>query len=130
MRVIDIPNQPIPSEPGAYIIATRIPINRAIGTDKQGNLDIGESNNLKRRLSDFYGCATGTRKKGHRAGWRYYYLKLDKAFPLGELWLKWTTTDSKESAYQIEGKLLQSYLKKHGELPPLNYQYNWTEGRP
>lgn len=122
-----IPDTQLPDSPGAYIIATRSPINRAIGIDKLGSLTIGESCNLRKRINTFLGCASGRIPKGHMAGWRYNQLSLSRAFPLEELWCKWVVAETKEEAYAIEGQELRKYVNKHGELPPLNYKYNWAE---
>lgn len=128
VKVVDIPEKDIPKEPGAYIIATRSAINRAIGADSKGTLGIGESTNLRRRLLGFYRCATGQSKRGHRAGSRYRAMKLYRTFPVEDLWCKWITSNNKDDAYQIEGDLLIRYAKKHGELPPLNYKSNLVDG--
>lgn len=115
----------IPCSPGAYMIAAHKAINRAVGEDVEGILDIGESVNLRKRIRDFIGCAQGTRQLGHMAGWRYHEYDLAPHFPLESLFICWHTAASKPEAYALEGAMLKAYLQQHKELPPLNYKFNW-----
>lgn len=117
----------VPDTPGAYVIATDKPINRAIGTDENGFLDVGESNGLKKRLSSFKRCAFQRDVTGHMAGWRYAFFNFKKHFSHTSLRVRWFSTKSKEKAYAVERKLMVEYLKAHCELPPLNYKFNWDE---
>lgn len=117
----------VPVGCGAYIIATRIAIHRAVGIDTEGILDIGESKNLRGRIKSFIACANGRRPRGHMAGWRYKQYEFEKHFPLDTLFIRWHPTQTKEEAYAIEGKILQTYLIQHKELPPLNYKFNWPQ---
>ncbi|MGI2029779.1 hypothetical protein [Endozoicomonas acroporae] len=71
----------IPDQPGVYMIAAHRRIHRAHGTDKQGILDIGESDNLKKRIAAFRACSLGHRNRGHMAGWRFYNFNFDSIFP-------------------------------------------------
>ncbi|WP_127475160.1 hypothetical protein [Sulfurivermis fontis] len=116
----------IPDGPGAYMIAAKSSINRAYGTDEEGILDVGESGRLRHRIKSFIACANGNRRSGHMAGWRFNRFKFDSKFPLDSLYLSWHRTESKEEAYKLEEKILESYLEQHSELPPLNYKYNWA----
>lgn len=115
----------VPNSPGAYIIATSQPISRAVSTDPDGYLDVGESDNLANRLWRFRDCASQRGKTGHMAGWRFAFFRLEKQFPLADLRVRWRATSSKEEAYAAEGQVLLSYLRRHCELPPLNYKFNW-----
>lgn len=115
-----------PSKPGAYMIAAKKTLNRAVGRDEQGILGIGESDNLKRRLKDFLGCAGGTKASGHMAGFRYRRFGYQSVFPLETLWVCWREVEDKDAAYALEGALLGEYLAQHFELPPLNYKFNWS----
>jgi hypothetical protein len=115
----------IPQGPGAYVIATGQPLSRAIGTDPDGFLDIGESVGLSQRLYDFVRCATKRGDEGHMAGWRYAFFHFDRHYPFESLRVRWLETDTKEDAYRAEGRLMLEYLNRHSELPPLNYKFNW-----
>ena len=110
---------------GAYVIATDRPVNRAIDTDEEGFLDIGESEMLRSRLQSFVRCASTRGKEGHMAGWRYAFFRFDQRFPLRTLRIRWVARASKVEAYRAEGRLLLAYLRRHAELPPLNYKFNW-----
>lgn len=114
-----------PAVPGAYIICADRPIARAVGTDENGILTVGESANLRRRLSDFVRCAGREGATGHMAGWRFARSPFGTVFPLESLWVSWYPTIDKTAAYAKEGELLALYLAEHFELPPLNYKSNW-----
>lgn len=111
---------------GAYVIRARgFTLHRAVGTDPEGVLDIGESGRLRNRLRKFLVCATNRGATGHMAGWRYAYLKLARHFPLDRLEVRWIGVNDKDDAYKEECRLLREYVRKHFELPPLNYKFNW-----
>ncbi|MBM4037389.1 MAG: hypothetical protein FJ290_02645 [Planctomycetes bacterium] len=125
-KLKDIDFSAVPPQPGAYVIATNRSIRRAIGVDPDGVLHVGESSDLRYRLRAFLRCASGGGDyEGHMAGWRYAHFRLDRHFPLSSLRVKWRVTKSKPEAYHAEGHFLLSYLRKHCELPPLNYKFNW-----
>lgn len=115
----------VPQTPGAYIIAANQPIHRAVGTDPNGYLDVGESDNLCNRLWSFQRCITERGKTGHMAGWRFAFFRLEREFPHANLRVRWQETATKEDAYSVEGKVLFDYIRRHCELPPLNYKFNW-----
>ena len=123
----DLDLSSIPKKPGAYIIGAHRAINRASGTDENGILDIGESDDLKVRITSFKQCSNGSRQKGHMAGWRFRNFNFSDVFPHEKLWVRWKECNSKEEAYILEGELLQTYISQHYELPPLNYKFNWSE---
>ncbi len=116
-----------PAVPGAYIICADREIQRAVGSDEQGILTIGESDNLRRRLAAFVRCAKNPGAAGHMAGWRFNYASFEKVFPLDSLWVSWYPTADKATAHAKEGEMLALYLAEHFELPPLNYKFNWPK---
>ncbi|QSQ14193.1 hypothetical protein [Myxococcus landrumensis] len=120
----------IPALPGAYVISTVAPIARAASSDELGILDIGEAGEgaatLRGRLERFRRCATDRGQTGHMAGWRYAFFRFDRHFPLSSLRVRWSVTPSKQTANELEGRLLLTYLLRYGELPPLNYKFNWS----
>ncbi|WP_422450674.1 hypothetical protein [Endozoicomonas sp. ALB091] len=65
MLLKELDRASIPDQPGVCMIAAHRRIHRAHGTDKQGILDIGESDNLKKRLAAFRACSLGHRNRGH-----------------------------------------------------------------
>ncbi|CAN5292991.1 hypothetical protein BH11PLA2_BH11PLA2_51340 [soil metagenome] len=115
----------VPQSPGAYIISASQPINRAVGTDPDGYLDVGESDSLFNRLKSFHRCSTQRGKTGHMAGWRFGFFNFEEHYPLSELRVRWRATGSKSDAYAAEGQVLLEYIRRHCELPPLNYKFNW-----
>jgi hypothetical protein len=115
----------VPCGPGAYVIATDRPINRAVGVDQEGFLDVGESGKLRDRLWGFRECVTDRGAERHSAGWRFAFFRFERHFPVASLRLRWVSEESKALAYRAEGRLLLAYLLRHGELPPLNYKFNW-----
>lgn len=117
----------VPETPGAYVIATRSAIHRAIGIDPDGVLHIGESDNLRSRIRAFWNCASQLGTQGHMAGWRYQTYRMNKHFPLNDLRVKWCATRTKKLAYALEGGRLKKYFADHLELPPLNLKFNWSE---
>lgn len=112
--------------PGAYVIRAGRPIHRAVGTDKLGIIDIGESTGLRSRLRAFAKCASTPGAQGHMAGWRYADLGMDTIFPLAELLVRWCDLQSKDEAVKVEAEVMTKYIKIHYELPPLNYKFNWS----
>lgn len=116
----------VPSKPGAYAIAANRPLNRAVGTNEEGILDVGESEDLNSRLWAFCQCARGKGKvEGHMAGWRYAYFNLGEHFPFSSLLIRWIVKSTKVEAQREEARLLRAYIENHFELPPLNYKFNW-----
>lgn len=128
VRLIRIDWSEVPQTYGAYAVATNLSIPRAIGTDPEGILHVGEAANLRRRIYSFVKCAGKRGVTGHMAAWRYASCAtaLTKYYQYHTLRVRWMTTASKQSAYRLEEKILSQYLKRHGELPPLNYKANWA----
>lgn len=91
-----------------------------------GLLDVGESSYLRQRLRDFVRCATRRGDEGHMAGWRYAFFHFADHYPFPTLRIRWVATATKEDAYRHGGQILLIYLRRHAELPPLNYKFNWT----
>jgi hypothetical protein len=60
------------------------------------------------------------------AGWRYRFFCLDRVFARANLRVRWIETKTKLAAHAIEGEVLLKYLRRHSELPPLNYKFNWS----
>lgn len=117
----------IPDSPGAYVIASRVPIHRVIGIDFDGFLNVGESENLRRRIYSFIRCAINPHSSGHMAGVRFAFLGFSDSFLFSSLWVRWVLSQNKQGAYSTEGELLKHYVRIHKELPPLNYKYNWSK---
>src|SRR5262249_46633196 len=123
--LIDLDLATVPQGPGTSVIATDRPINRAVGTDPEGFLDVGESGRLSDRLWGFRQCVTVPGAEWHSARWRFAFFRFGRHFPVSTLRVRWVATEAKAQAYRVEGRLLLAYLLCHGELPPLNYKFNW-----
>ncbi|MDA0902678.1 MAG: hypothetical protein O3B09_04650 [Proteobacteria bacterium] len=120
--------------------------------DKDRILYIGQSGNLRRRISSFIKSSNiepsnstdeKTLIRGHIAGWKYTLGCFKKKFPLKHLY--WTETDSKYCtketdikcctketgikccSKETEYKMLKEYFLKYGNLPPLNHKFNWLK---
>lgn len=112
-----------PYEAGAYVLRARgVAVQRLLGADGQGVLDIGESGSVAARLGQLRACANAERRSGHMAGWRYAYLQLKERMPGHTLEVAWRTG---RDSYRLEAELMKAYLDAFGELPPLNYKANW-----
>jgi len=116
----------IPNKPGTYVVATRTPITRVLGSDPEGFLDVGESSTLRKRIASFLTCAQNPNAYGHMAGIRFALMRFGELFPVSTLWIRYAVLETKELAYAAEGALLKHYTQEHRELPPLNYKYNWS----
>ncbi len=115
----------VPRGLGAYVISVGTALNRVVGIDSEGMIDIGESGGLRQRLKDFCRCATRRGEEGHMAGWRFAFFQFHRHFTFESLRVRWIATASKDDARDAEGRLMLAYLLNHAELPPLNYSFNW-----
>lgn len=119
----------VPEGAGAYIIGIRRDkIGRLLADDPHAVVDIGESVRLRGRLRDFVRCAGNPGQEGHMAGWRLGKLGLLERLGVAVTDLRFTYRGArdKDDAYRIEGEMLRLYFELFGELPPLNYKYNWA----
>lgn len=119
----------VPQGPGTYMIATDRPLNRAVGVDQEGILDVGKSKGLRGRLQAFQRCSTTPDKGGHNAGWRFAFYKMHRHFPLATLYICWRPAATEDAAAREEGRLLDEYVCQHMESPPLNYSASWRHLR-
>ncbi len=118
--------------PGIYkIFASNKKIGRVISVDETGLLYIGmakASNGLLKRIRDFYDSASNINKNGSppstHYGGKYYQLYLKKY--LGDaterLNFEYEISTSDQDAGAREKVLLNEYINKYGELPPINHQ--------
>lgn len=126
----------IKAKPGVYLLAIplekgslkTISLGRFLATDPHGLIDIGEAQNVKQRIKTLFACATEEGTTGHMAGWRLKNLNiLDRiGHQAEELLISWYYLKNKNEAYEWEGWLLKEYFELFGELPPLNYKFNWS----
>ncbi|MBA7654967.1 hypothetical protein ES703_62862 [subsurface metagenome] len=117
--------------PGVYMIrlidATSekpIPIGRFLRIDESGTLLIGVSNDLGGRLYDFYYSYLEDRRT-HSEGRRLHLVRMlckfeEEIFPESSMQFRVKRIPDEEQAKDEEERLLKSYFKHFGELPPLN----------
>jgi hypothetical protein len=96
-------------------------IPRAGGVDLDGVLDIGESDDGRRRLDDFC-CALEGKPRSHRAGWEFSINGYDfgSVFAPDSLRIEFIHLGSKELAEALELALLEEYRWRFKDRPPLN----------
>jgi len=126
----------VPPGPGVYLLAwpqpqtapTPRPLGRLLAEDPHGILDIGEAIHLQTRLTRLRDCCAQQGVEGHMAGWRLGTLRLLKRLGVAaeDLLVDWHEVADKDEAYEWEGWLLRTYFQIFGELPPLNYKFNWS----
>ena len=117
-------------KPGGYIIRVDgHEIHRFGGIDQLGIIHIGQSKHLRDRITQFYRCLemSDINKCGHMAGWRYRWLKISDAIPKHTLKIAWRNAKGSENPKDVEAKAMRCYINYYKELPPLNYQYNWSK---
>jgi hypothetical protein len=118
---------------GAYVLGLpashgRGTLGRLLGEDPHGLLDVGEAGNLRDRLLAFRRCASMEGERGHMAGWRLGSMGLLNRLGINadDLRMSVCYATSKDDAYRVEGTILRIYYDPFGELPPLNYKFNWS----
>lgn len=119
----------VPEGAGAYIVGIRRDrIGRLLADDPHAIVDVGESARLRVRLRDFMRCAGSAGQEGHMAGWRLgsFGLLERLGVTVSDLRFSYCQAQDKDDAYRIEGEMLRMYFDLFGELPPLNYKFNWT----
>lgn len=100
-----------------------ISIHRLGGIDKDGILDIGNSVNLRVRMTDFWGAAgKGKISYSHQAGVIFTKRNYRKIFLVESLQFRYLRQKDKFSAREAEKRELKKYIKRFFELPPLNSQ--------
>lgn len=122
--------QSLPDGPGAYVLGLPegLPLGRLLASDPHRLLDVGEAQNLRKRIESLRRCAKKPGQSGHMAGWRLGGMGLLARLncEAEALRLSWCPARSKHEAYAHEGSLLNMYFDLFGELPPLNYKFNWS----
>lgn len=129
--------------PGVYAIrlidaasGKPIPIGRFLGIDRNGILLIGVSNDLGKRLHDFYHSYLEDART-HSEGRRLHLVSMmskfeEEIYPESSMQFHVKRIPDEEQAKHEEERLLKSYFKRFGELPPLNATVGkkrvlWTE---
>lgn len=104
-------------------------ISRLRKKDALGIIYIGQTENLQRRINNFWKTITRRERSLHAAGWTYISCCYDELFPPENLQFRYKVT---KNSIDEEFMLLLSYLKEFRDLPPLNsnrgrYPDNWEK---
>ena len=97
-------------------------INRFLGSDNRGIIVIGMSTKMENRRRQF--VLGRTRGRGHSEG--NLLCRIQKFAPFNQkfsrpvLQYKFFMVKSKEEADNMESRLIKAYVRKFGEVPPLN----------
>lgn len=120
----------MPIKPGAYVIGLPkdLGLNRLLEKDPYGVLDIGDADNLQLRIYNFKKCASHLGTGGHMTGWRLGTMGILKRLNVSvdQLQVSWCDAKDKKEAYRYQLQIFKTYLQLFGELPPLNYKFNWA----
>jgi len=113
----------VPSSSGVYQLSSVInghtqPIHRVDGIDENGLLYIGKTKNLKSRIRGFWRYIT-SEKGNNTAGFTYIFYDYERKFKPDQLQVRWMLLPEDEID-EIETKLLDDYLNKYLDSPPLN----------
>ncbi len=113
----------IPKEPRVYEVRWAINgkpqrINRLNGTDESGLLYIGVTANLQSRIKNFWRRINGG-KSPHTAGHTFVAYNFERKIKLEHLEVRWAKL-SNEELDKTEAALLEDYIKKFLDKPPLN----------
>ncbi len=129
----------VPKKPGVYMIRCTEPdgapvsINRVRGSDPEGILYAGETENLNKRLCGLLDTLqpNASRSK-HAAGWYFVSFAYDRAFRRDRLQFRYMETMTREEAQLKEFIFLTDYRNEFLDLPPLNnlpgrYPQDWKD---
>lgn len=95
------------------------PLPRVLGTDVDGILYIGKSDNLKDRVRMLWRVLQHDyRATGHTFGMNYKSLQvIQDAFPFDTLAIEY---EEHPQPKQYEKNIIETYRQLYGEVPPLN----------
>lgn len=100
----------------------RCQLPRLLKTDREGIMCIGQTSNMKQRRGQFLSAIKGA--YGHSSMNLVYYLNTYTDFPNkfkdSKFQYSFRKCKSIEEGKESEHKLMKSYFKKYGEVPPLN----------
>ena len=121
----------LPQGPGVYRVrifhseGRPVPIHRLRGTDPEGVLHIGQSQDLKRRVGQFLRSAARG-NKNHHAGNEFFYWGFATDYPVSMLRLDYIVTATAREAIDRERYFHEAYRRRHFDRPPLD----GTSGQP
>lgn len=133
MKFSDFRSKDVEKKPGVYIIrylqgeAPRH-FRRLNGVDREGILCIGKSKNLRIRITSFLRDirSEGLAVRYHSEGWNYRAYFRDNRNPRAirlapeNMEVVWKVVASDDAARSLETQLIQTYVVKFQDKPPLN----------
>ena len=114
---------------GCYILYQNKPISRIGGTDPKGILYIGKGDNIFKRIKSLQrsvldNCQDMLEPKirGHQSLSKKVF-RIQKFINTTALTITILAPSNMQDVRYLESYLLEAYVEKYGELPPLNGQY-------
>lgn len=117
----------VPADIGVYQIRCVSPsgepikIHRAAGIDDEGILYIGVAwrRSIRARIKAFWDVIGEGKIRKHSGARTYVHYKFDKLYPKEMLEARWAVV---ENPRDVESALLEEYMEKYLDTPPLNLQ--------
>jgi len=125
---MSLDHQKLPKKTGIYELryasnGVAIPLARVFGTDRKGLLYVGNTRKrtLRKRLKEFKEAVAENRHARHTARKTYWDYRFFDAFPREKLELRYAACKDAEGE---ETKILQEYLMKFKDKPPMNFTFS------
>jgi hypothetical protein len=99
-----------------------IAINRFLGTDKKGILSIGKAAGMEKRRRKFLSGLRGHKvhSEAHLLFLLAKYSRLQPRHRDRQYQLRFLALESRHQAKKKESELIKDYVKRYGEVPPLD----------
>jgi len=99
-----------------------IPINRFLGTDEKGILSIGMTTGMEKRRRKLFSGLRGNNvhSEAHLLFLLTEYSRLQTRHRERQYQLRFLPLGSRAQAKKTESRLIKDYVKRYGEVPPLN----------
>jgi hypothetical protein len=128
VSIVKFDHQNTPKKTGVYELryaskGKAIPLARVFGTDQRGLLYVGSTHRrtLRKRLKEFKEAVAENRHARCTARKTYWDYKFYDAFPCEKLELRYAPCKDAEGE---ETKILQEYLMKFKDKPPMNFTFS------
>ena len=128
VSIMRFDHQKSPKKTGVYELryasnGAAIPLARVFGTDHKGLLYVGSTHKrtLRKRLKEFKEAVAENRHARHTARKTYWDYRFCDAFPREKLQLRYAACKDAEGE---EAKILQEYLMKFKDKPPMNFTFS------
>jgi len=128
VSIMRFDHQKSPKKTGVYELryasnGAAIPLPRVFGTDNEGLLYVGNTRKrtLRKRLKEFKEALAENRHVRHTVRKTYWDYKFFDAFPYEKLELRYAPCKNAEGE---EAKILQAYIMKFKDKPPMNFIFS------